>query len=678
MNIQGAYGNQLAQTAVSAFFQGGNVANRATQLTQSSAMNSLQQMANSFMQGLGQAMGQQMMGMSGMQAPGFLNPPMGNMAPMAQQMNSMQNMMPAWNSMGNMMNSGQLGGQTMQQMGQLGGMMQQMVGMMTNLANMMNSVSQQIGMHGQVNQATQAAQLNAPFAQNPMGALPGATPNATAAPNQAPNANAGFKFPGVAGSDFLSKLPKDAGGVAKMLNVSGSSDVKKINNAVAKLKTAKAEINPPGGAASKTNLDLTPAQVEAIRKAPDAASAKKLALEILGKKAGVDVSDLNINDKNGIRNDKYRNAVNKLIGKNIRSGREKNSGSALILDSMAESLVKGVKGGSFGSQTVTSPGGIAFMGYGGMGGMQQQGAQNVNNMGGFAQSAGGYGQTPIAQNPMGEMSHNWCGTGAAQSMGMAQMFGGMGMWLVPGQTQTIANPPTGVSVELSGFAGAADEVAKLASPLIFDLEGTGLQLSDDVRMIAVDIDGDGGKELITDIDAELGLLIFDSTGEGITELTGADMFGDNTDLSKYGINAPSEDGKFKDGFQALRALCEHFRLVDAGKQHLDASDLAVLQDKVGLRMRVGGIDNGEQRTFEELGVSQINLGNPAQTQHIEDAPEDKWGNKIMFQDGATFTIYGEVRQYADIWFKIQARLGDSPEEELSLPKNQLLSLQTRR
>jgi hypothetical protein len=307
------------------------------------------------------------------------------------------------------------------------------------------------------------------------------------------------------------------------------------------------------------------------------------------------------------------------------------------------------------------------MGFGGMAGMNSM-QQGMTGMPGMAQMPG----SEIAPNPQSD----WCGTGAANSMGMGGMFGGMGMWLVPGMTQTIPNAASGVSVGLGQFAGAADEVAKLASPLIFDLEGTGLQLKDEVRMIAVDIDGDGSKELITDIDAELGLLIFDSTGEGIKELTGADMFGDNTDLSNYGITAPSEDGSFKDGFQALRALCEHYKLVDSSKQFLDESDLAFLEETVGLRMRVGGIDNGEQRSFNEVGVSQINLGNPAQTQHIEDAPEDRWGNKIMFQDGATFTVYSEVRQYADIWFKIQARFEDAePKEELAISKTQLGLLQ---
>lgn len=39
------------------------------------------------------------------------------------------------------------------------------------------------------------------------------------------------------------------------------------------------------------------------------------------------------------------------------------------------------------------------------------------------------------------------------------------------------------------------------------------------------------------------------------------MFGNGTDLSTYGIRGNQDDGTFANGFDALRALCEHFELV---------------------------------------------------------------------------------------------------------------------
>jgi hypothetical protein len=96
-------------------------------------------------------------------------------------------------------------------------------------------------------------------------------------------------------------------------------------------------------------------------------------------------------------------------------------------------------------------------------------------------------------------------------------------------------------------------------------------------------------------------------------------------------------------------------------------------------MRVGGLFNGEEKRFSDIDLTKINLGNPAQTQHLEDAPTDRWGNKIMLQDGATFVVNSEERRYVDIWFKVQARVGEveKPEELKSFSKAQLLNFNRR-
>lgn len=544
-----------------------------------------------------------------------------------------------WNAMGNML-SGAMG-----MGGGLSGMMGQMMNSMKMIGGMLNLVGGLMKMaqdlKNAANPATtgQPGQPQMPSIQNMPGAQPGNKAN----------------FPGQAGSDFLSKLPADANGVARQLNVSGSSDVKHINNAVGKLKTAKPTLTPAqeGQKPGKAQLQLSQADVDAIRSAPNDKAAKELVMKAIAKQTGVNVKDINMNDKNAIRGGANREALNKLLGTNVRSGVEKNSGSSLALDSIAESVAKSVRGGDFGSTQVQTPGQMVMAGgvwggaaAGGFGG----GFGSVGEEGGFA---GGFG---------GGFAGAWGGAA-------------LGAFFVPGQTQNIPNPSSGLNVDLAAFTGAAEDVAKLASPLIFDLAGTGLDLKGG-GMIEVDIDGDGKMELITDIDAEHGLLIFDSSGAGLGVITGADMFGDNTDLSKYGIKAPTQDGNFKDGFQALRALCEHFNLVNDSKQYLDQGDLAFLESKVGLRMRVGGVVSGDDRQFAALGVTEINLGNPAQTQHIEDAKSDRWGNKLMLQDGATFTVFSEVRKYADIWFKIQARLGDAiaKPELKAFSKAQLMNL----
>jgi hypothetical protein len=61
----------------------------------------------------------------------------------------------------------------------------------------------------------------------------------------------------------------------------------------------------------------------------------------------------------------------------------------------------------------------------------------------------------------------------------------------------------------------------------------------------------------------------------------------------------------------------------------------------------------------DLGISRIDLGSAEDTQRIEDASIDAIGNRFMRQEGATFVIDGEVRDYVDIWFAVHARTAAS-------------------
>jgi hypothetical protein len=641
MNVN--FGQNLMQTALQNFMAGGALTTQGPSMLQTPIFQQMAGMQqSSFAFGAGFSFGA-VGGMGGMMSPGFLSPPMGTPAGFAQQMGGLQGMQQPWNMMGNLLGGGLPGMMGMPNPQQ---MMQQLTSALQSIAGMLNMMAPQMQMMNQLNQAKQAASLG----QNGIAqtvAKPDFNGTGIQQPGTQQLAGRQANFPGVGPTDFLNSLPNNADAVAKKLNVSGRSDVQHINNAVKALKTAAPQITTGAPKTGKANLSLTPAEVEAIRNAKSPAEAKSAALKAISRQTGVNVESLNINDQKGIRDSKARDAVNKLLGTNIRNGVEKNSGSSLVLDSIAESIAKSVRGGDFGSTKIQSPGSIGFGAFAGFAGA----------------AGGGFAQT---DTDFGSNNFQWGGAAAA---GVA----GFGVWHVPGQVQEIPNPASGLNINLGQFTSAADEVARLASPLIFDLENTGLQLTNP-QMIQVDIDGDGTLELITDLDAELGLLVFDSKGDGLEDITGADMFGDNTDLSKYGINAPSEDGKFKDGFQALRALCEHLKIVDAGKQYLDQSDLAMLEDKVGLRMRVGGMLSSDDRRFSDVGVTHINLGNPKQTQHIEDAPSDRWGNKVIYQDGAKFIVYEELRKYADIWFKIQARYSDAPaKQDLSFSKVQLMS-----
>ncbi len=421
-------------------------------------------------------------------------------------------------------------------------------------------------------------------------------------------------FPAAGKSDFLGSLNNYSEN-ARRLNVSGSSDVKKINKAITSLGTAEPKITQagPGAKGGKGKLVLSQEQVAAIRNAPNQAAAEAVVRQAIEQQTGQKLGTSNMNDKHAIRKGDNREALNDLLGTKVRSGTEKNSGSSLIMNEMVSDIAKSVRGGSFGTTAVSH-----------------------------------------------EYARGVVGNGCLSAFGYFE--GGR-------TTAEFANGPTALSVDLSGYRDAAGHVAELASPLIFDLEGQGLKLKNG-GMIEVDLDGDGKVETISELDAHLGLLVFDSKfvpEEGEPYAAGRDMFGDGTDLSHYGIRGPKEDGTFENGFDALRALAEHFELVRGDKQHLDEDDLALLEKECGLAMRVGGVADGEDQTFRQIGITRISLGDADKIQAIEEAEEDRYGNRLMRQEGATFVVGGETRDYCDLWFNIQARadvgeFGDDPKE----------------
>lgn len=433
-------------------------------------------------------------------------------------------------------------------------------------------------------------------------------------------------FPPGGKSAFLASLDNKSQN-ARRLNVSGSHDVNTINRAIGQLNTADAKIAQaqPGEKGGKGKLVLSQEQVSAIRSAPSQAAAEAVVRQAIEQQTGQKLGSSNMNDKNGIRKGDNREAMNALLGTNVRAGTEKNSGSSLVMNEMVSDIASSVRGGSFGTTQVSH-----------------------------------------------EAARGIVGDGCLSAFGY---FEGSKT------TAEFANGPTALSVDLNGYKEAANTVGELYSPLIFDLEGQGLLLKNG-GMIEVDLDGDGKVEMVSDLDAHLGLLVFDSKFEpedGEVYAAGRDMFGNGTDLSHYGIRGPKDDGTFENGFEALRALAERFELVREGKQHLDANDLALLEKEVGLAMRVGGVADGEDQTFGQVNIGRIDLGDPDKIQDIEQAEEDRYGNRLMRQDGATFVVNGETRDYCDLWFNIQARaeMDDFADDPKEITTSGLLAMHRR-
>ena len=177
-----------------------------------------------------------------------------------------------------------------------------------------------------------------------------------------------------------------------------------------------------------------------------------------------------------------------------------------------------------------------------------------------------------------------------------------------------------------------------ASPLSFDLEGDGVKTSDE--LIRYDIDGDGDLDTINDsADA---ILVFDADGDGISGEDGSECFGDNTDLDGDGV----ADG-YKDGFEALKALANKEGLVNGKDDNkLDENDLKILEEKYGLQIKTDGY-NSEASSLFDAGITEINLATTDETTLHKNY--DGKSNDLMTQEGATFVVNGEEREYADIW-----------------------------
>ncbi len=179
-----------------------------------------------------------------------------------------------------------------------------------------------------------------------------------------------------------------------------------------------------------------------------------------------------------------------------------------------------------------------------------------------------------------------------------------------------------------------------SSPLSLDINGDGVQTSNTV--VDFDIDGDGKVDKINDsADA---VLVFDKDGDGISGADGSECFGDNTDLDGDGV----KDG-YKDGFEALKAFASQNGLINGVDDNvLDENDIKFLEENYGFKVKAGGY-NSEAQSLLDLGITEINLAQTDETTMVDNF--DGNGNQLMHQEGATFKINGETREYADIWHR---------------------------
>ena len=133
--------------------------------------------------------------------------------------------------------------------------------------------------------------------------------------------------------NLLKKHGNDKNALARELGVSGRKDVDRINNAARALKATPGPVVSVGaGKPGVGNKQITvpPDVANQIARAGSHADGEKIFRGWLKGAAGT--SD-------------PRSTLNKIMGTKIKSGKEKNAGSKLMLDTMVEQSVKSIQSG---------------------------------------------------------------------------------------------------------------------------------------------------------------------------------------------------------------------------------------------------------------------------------------------------------------------------------------------
>ena len=160
-----------------------------------------------------------------------------------------------------------------------------------------------------------------------------------------------------------------------------------------------------------------------------------------------------------------------------------------------------------------------------------------------------------------------------------------------------------------------------ASPLIFDLDGDGIELSSlEGSPVFWDIDTDGFRERVGWVDPDDGLLVIDLNGNGAID-DHSELFGTQT----------------QDGFTILSSYDTNFdgRITSTDEQF---ADLQIWRDLD----QDGRSDDGELYTLDDLSISEISLDSTS-------VGETNEGHAVT--DISTYTLSdGTTRAVHDVWF----------------------------
>ena len=203
-----------------------------------------------------------------------------------------------------------------------------------------------------------------------------------------------------------------------------------------------------------------------------------------------------------------------------------------------------------------------------------------------------------------------------------------------------------VLADIFGLYDDAGAYTYPVDPLIFDLDGDGIETVSIKDGVNFDFDNNGFAEKIGWVSADDGLLVRDLNGNGNID-NGGELFGDLTAVAE-GINAVN-------GFEALAAFDVNADGVIDTKDAI-YSELKIWQD----RNQNGIVDEGELLTLQEAGIAGIGLD----YETINET--DEQGNAHT-QKGYYIKADGSTALVEDVWFDKDA--ADTTVVETTLDMN---------
>ncbi|WP_246545050.1 S8 family serine peptidase [Photorhabdus hainanensis] len=198
------------------------------------------------------------------------------------------------------------------------------------------------------------------------------------------------------------------------------------------------------------------------------------------------------------------------------------------------------------------------------------------------------------------------------------------------------------AVTLNGLS-AMTTFNTYVDPLLLDLSGNGVHMTDIRDGVLFDMDNSGTLKRSGWADRNTGILVID---DGSGQIKNASQMFSEYYGGKAGINGAAGEKKFKDGFGALASE-------DANKDGvIDQTDPIWSKLRVWVdSTRDAKVGVGELKTLAELGITQINV-------RASNKTEVRDGNKVVAS--GSFTIKGKTQEMLAVDF-----LGDTVSNTLS-------------